>query len=88
MRNNDYTLKLKLLEDIRWSEVPEYLCDEVISLLGIKFRPSNIPEGSTKYCPNCNNTHLLLLQTLNKKICTDCNTEIPWNLDDNQKPLI
>jgi hypothetical protein len=44
-------------------------------------------KATTKVCPKCGNTYLLLLATLNKKICTDCDTVIPWYLDKGQKPL-
>lgn len=42
---------------------------------------------STKSCPRCNNTQLVLLTTFNLKICPDCHTKIPWNLAPGQKPL-
>lgn len=42
---------------------------------------------STKQCPNCGNTHLILLSTYNTKVCADCNTTIPWFLDEGQSPL-
>lgn len=43
---------------------------------------------TTKQCPRCGNTHLILLRTLNKKSCTDCDTDIVWNLEHGQKPLV
>jgi len=43
---------------------------------------------TTKVCPNCGNVHLILLTSLNLKICADCQTEIPWYLEEKQKPLI
>ena len=43
---------------------------------------------TTKECPNCGNTHLILLTSLQLKLCTDCRTEIPWYLDEGQKPLL
>jgi len=42
---------------------------------------------STKHCPKCGNDKLLLLRTLNKKVCTDCNLTIDWKLDKDQRPL-
>lgn len=45
-------------------------------------------QSSTKACPKCGNTQLLLLRTLFKKICTDCNITIPWFLEKDQKPLL
>lgn len=42
---------------------------------------------STKTCPNCNNSHLVQLPSLNEKHCTDCHTRIDWYLDKGQKPL-
>jgi len=43
---------------------------------------------TTKECPDCGNTHLVCIATQNIKICTDCNIEIPWTLDQDQKPLL
>jgi len=43
---------------------------------------------SSKYCPKCNGDGLLLLRSLYKKICVDCDTEIPWYLKYKQKSLI
>jgi hypothetical protein len=31
---------------------------------------------------------LILLSTLNLKLCSDCRTEIPWYLEEKQKPLL
>jgi hypothetical protein len=42
---------------------------------------------STKKCPKCGNKDLLLFSTLRLKSCTDCHIDIPWYLDDKQKPL-
>lgn len=44
---------------------------------------------STKKCPKCGNESLLLLRTLKRKVCTDCNpyTWIVWELDRDQQPL-
>lgn len=47
-----------------------------------------LSEGTTKVCPGCLNTDLLELRTMCKKVCTDCGTEIVWNLEPKQKPLI
>lgn len=43
---------------------------------------------TTKECPNCKNTYLILLSTFNLKLCADCHTEIPWFLDEGQKPVL
>lgn len=43
---------------------------------------------TTKVCPDCGNTYLVLLRTMNLKYCTDCNKPIPWYLDPGQKKLI
>ena len=40
---------------------------------------------TTKKCPNCGNTMLARMPTINKKYCTDCNTWIEWYLDKGQK---
>ncbi len=42
---------------------------------------------TTKVCPNCGNTRLVLLGTLNLKHCTDCHTDIPWYVENNE-PVI
>ena len=44
----------------------------------------NKPKGldtTDKLCPGCGNTHLVLLHTQNKKMCSDCGTVFDWNLD-------
>jgi len=38
-------------------------------------------------CPVCNKG-MLLLTSMNKKICVDCRKEYPWHLGKDQKPLI
>ena len=43
---------------------------------------------TTKECPKCKNVNLLLLRSMNRKVCTDCGTIIEWYLDKDQKPLI
>ena len=43
---------------------------------------------STKTCPHCGCDKLILLYSLNKKICNNCGAEIPWYLDEGQKPLL
>lgn len=47
-----------------------------------------LSDGTTKVCPGCLNTDLLELRTMNKKVCTDCGTEIEWNLEKGQKSLV
>lgn len=42
---------------------------------------------SSSSCPNCGNTALAKKRTENLKHCTDCNTVIPWPLDEGQKPV-
>jgi len=49
---------------------------------------SKTEKVSTKKCPKCGNTKLALVRTHNVKWCTDCNFQIPWNLDPGQKPLL
>jgi hypothetical protein len=39
---------------------------------------------TTKVC-KCGNTYLVLLPSLNKKYCTECQTYIPWYLANGQK---
>ena len=43
---------------------------------------------STKSCPKCGCTALVLLTTLNKKICGDCGEHIPWYLEKGQKSIL
>lgn len=47
-----------------------------------------IRADTTTICPNCLNTHLLEMRTLNQKICPDCNTQFEWKLEKGQKPLL
>ena len=42
---------------------------------------------STKQCPKCGNTNLLRFTTFNYKICTDCNTKIPWYREKEEPAL-
>lgn len=42
---------------------------------------------STKSCPVCGNTYLLLFNTLNLKSCPDCFLDIPWYKETNQVSL-
>jgi predicted RNA-binding Zn-ribbon protein involved in translation (DUF1610 family) len=42
---------------------------------------------TTKVCPECGNTHLALLRTLDQKVCTDCGKTIPWFLEPGQKQI-
>lgn len=42
---------------------------------------------TTKVCPDCGCTALVLLHSLNQKICGDCHTVIPWYLEPGQKSI-
>jgi hypothetical protein len=42
---------------------------------------------STKSCPVCSNTNLLLFNTLNLKSCPDCFLDIDWYKENNQLDL-
>lgn len=44
-------------------------------------------KSTTQVCA-CGCTHLVLLSSLNFKVCTDCGEHIPWHLEDGQKPLL
>jgi hypothetical protein len=35
----------------------------------------------------CGNSNLILLRTMNLKLCTDCRAELPWDLNPGQKPV-
>lgn len=43
---------------------------------------------TTKKCPNCGNTALGLMPSLNLKFCPDCSTWIEWRLGSGQPPLL
>lgn len=45
---------------------------------------------STKQCPQCGNTWLLKLYSLNEKWCNDCNpyVKIPWHLEEGQASVL
>lgn len=43
---------------------------------------------STKLCPNCGNTSLILFRSTNEKYCDICDTTITWKLAENQNSLI
>jgi len=45
---------------------------------------------TTKKCPVCGNTNLILLTTSNMKVCVDHKefVRIQWVLSDGQKPLL
>lgn len=45
---------------------------------------------STKQCPKCGNKNLILLRTLNLKVCMEHKkaVRISWGLNENQKPLL
>jgi len=59
-----------------------------IVLSGLHTKPVSKAEPiSTKHCPNCGNTYLGLIRTKKLKYCPDCNTWIPWNLDEGQQVL-
>ncbi|HEX8590675.1 hypothetical protein [Pseudomonas sp.] len=38
-------------------------------------------------CPVCGDRHLVLLRSQYLKVCSACGTDIPWPLDQGQKPL-
>lgn len=42
---------------------------------------------TTKVCPSCGNTDLLLFSTLNLKSCTDCHRDIDWYKEKDQPDL-
>ena len=42
---------------------------------------------STKACA-CGETRLVLLRSINRKLCPTCRRYIAWRLDPGQKPLI
>lgn len=44
---------------------------------------------TTKHCPQCTNTALVLVRSQNIKLCSDCGgLVIPWYLDDGQRALV
>lgn len=42
---------------------------------------------TTKHCPKCGNTNLVLIGTYNLKHCTDCNLDIPWYREEGQPSI-
>lgn len=42
---------------------------------------------TTKQCHKCGSKVLMLLTSLNKKLCYDCGHEMPWYLEEGQKSL-
>ena len=42
---------------------------------------------TTKHCWRCESTALILLTSLNKKMCSSCGFEMDWYLDPGQKPI-
>jgi len=42
---------------------------------------------STKECPQCGATNLLTFTSMNMKTCSTCRIDIPWYLEEGQKPL-
>lgn len=61
------------------------MADSITYVLSKKVKVEKI---STKKCPKCGNEELSKLRSLNKKICTDCEIEIPWFLEEDQKSLL
>ena len=46
---------------------------------------------TTKKCPECGNTYLILLRSSNEKICMNHKPKavvIPWFLDEGQRSLL
>ena len=43
---------------------------------------------TTKVCPNCGLSFMVGLQTYFIKVCSVCNTEVPWTTTKGQKPLL
>ena len=41
----------------------------------------------TKECPKCKSIALGLMSSLRIKICSECGTVIPWELDKGQKAI-
>ncbi|MDI4659525.1 MULTISPECIES: hypothetical protein [Cobetia] len=43
---------------------------------------------STKHCPHCGSTALVLYSSTNEKQCSDCHLIFEWTLDEGQPPLV
>lgn len=55
----------------------------------MKYKPYKVKEKpTTKICPNCKSKKLVHLRSRNQKVCNNCDTKIPWDLDSGQKPLV
>ena len=48
---------------------------------------NRVEKTTTKVCPNCGNSNLLLFPTKQLKTCSDCDTDITWYLEPNQQPM-
>jgi len=42
---------------------------------------------TTKYCHKCGSTALVLLISMNKKMCADCKHKMDWYLEPGQEPI-
>lgn len=42
---------------------------------------------TTTKCPQCGNKDLVRLGTMNLKVCTDCQLDIPWYVEQGQPAL-
>jgi ribosomal protein S27E len=44
----------------------------------------NVEVTTTKHCPKCGNTHLVLLSSQNQKLCTDCGAVLVWRREKGE----
>ncbi|MND99971.1 hypothetical protein D3C76_675470 [compost metagenome] len=46
------------------------------------------PQKTSKICPQCGCDCMVALRSLNRKICPDCRSEVPWTLDEGQRAVV
>lgn len=79
--------ELLVVEVERTIELRKAMCIETIKVTANGTPVRRVYPESTKECPLCFNTQLILLRTLHMKFCADCNTEIAWGLEPGQTVL-
>lgn len=84
----------KIVKNISENTQSTYLRELILKYMGEYLVKNNLL-GTTKVCPECGNDKLILLRTLNQKVCQNFKEHksgkdviIPWFLDKNQKPLL
>lgn len=65
-------------------------CIVVVTLLNLAFKwaAKAIDEEDQDSCPECNDNNLIRFSSLDKSVCSQCGTEIPWLLKPGQPPIV